>query len=339
MIPRAGKVFAGFLAVIVLILTPAGVALADPAGPTDYLSEIIGIDPPTPQISVTVLGGDSFVELTVDPGSEVVVIGYRGEPYLWFQPDGRVLENVLSPSTYLNAERYGTDFPDFADPEADPEWREIGTMGRWSWHDHRAHLMQPVPPFGTEPGDRILESVLPLLVDGDEVDVTVISTWQPEPSSAPIWIGVVLGLVAGAGGVVLMARGGPLAAIAIAPALAGFVVGAWQYTSLPAETGPRLIWWLLPALAGLAAACALVPFVRRDRVISAALVGLSGVLLIGWAWMRIDGLTAAIVPSNAPNWFDRGTTVAVLVGGVAMVLLSAWELIGLTRRPDHRELI
>jgi hypothetical protein len=325
------------MAAIVLTLVPAGVALADPAGPTDYRSEIIAIDPPTPQISLAVLGGDSFVELTVDAGTEAVVIGYRGEPYLLFRADGRVLENTLSPSTYLNAERYGTDFPDFADADAEPEWREIGTAGRWSWHDHRAHLMQPVPPFGTQPGDRILESVVPLVVDGREVDVTVISTWQPEPSSAPIWIGGALGLLAGLTGVLLIVRGGPVATAALIPAVFGLVAGAWQYASLPAETGPKLTWWLLPALAGVAALCALLPFVRRDQTIASVFVGLAGVLLVGWAWTRLDGLTAAIVPTDAPNWFDRGTTVLVLVAGIFIVMVEAWELIGSTRRPDKRE--
>lgn len=337
MTPRGAKIVAGILAAIVLTLIPAGVVLADPAGPTDYRSEVIAVEPPTPGISLAVLGGDSFVQLTVDAGIEAVVIGYRGEPYLWFQPDGTVLENTLSPSTYLNAERYGTDFPDFADPDAEPEWREIGTTGRWSWHDHRAHLMQPVPPFGTQPGDRILESVLPLVVDGNEVDVTVISTWQPEPSSAPIWIGGALGLLAGLAGVLLIVRGGPIAAAALVPAVFALVAGGWQYASLPAETGPKLTWWLLPVLAGVAALCALLPFVRRDRTIASVLVGLAGVLLVGWAWMRLDGLTAAIVPTNAPNWFDRGTTVLVLIAGILIVMLGAWELIGSTRRPDKRE--
>jgi hypothetical protein len=332
---RGGRAFVGILAAIVLTIIPTGVVLADPAGPTDYRSEIIAIDPPTPEISVAVLGGDSFVELTVDLGTEVVVIGYRGDPYLWFQPDGTVLENTLSPSTYLNAERYGTDFPAFADPDAEPEWREVGTTGRWSWHDHRAHLMQPVPPFGTEPGDRILESVLPLVVDGNEVDVTVISTWQPEPSAVPIWIGGVVGLLVGLAGVLLITRGGPMAAAVLVPAALGFVVGLWQYASLPAETGPKLTWWLLPLLAGGAALCALIPFVRRDRTIAAVLIGLAGLLLAGWGWMRRDGLTAAIVPSNAPNWFDRGATVAVLIAGLLVVILGAWELIRSLRRPDR----
>ena len=45
---------------------PAGVAHADPAQPTDYSTEIVGVEPVTPSIAVGVIGGDSFIELTVE---------------------------------------------------------------------------------------------------------------------------------------------------------------------------------------------------------------------------------------------------------------------------------
>jgi hypothetical protein len=63
-----------------VILVPAGVVSADPAVPTDFATEIVGVEPATPSIHVGVVGGDSFVELTVAPGMEVVVLGYWGEP-------------------------------------------------------------------------------------------------------------------------------------------------------------------------------------------------------------------------------------------------------------------
>ena len=103
-------------------------------------------------------------------------------------------------------------------------------------------------------------------------------------------IGRVLGLFAGLGGVLLIVRGGPIAAAALIPAGFGLVAGAWQYASLPAETGPKLTWWLLPVLAGAAALCALLPFDRRDRTNASVLDGLAGVLLIWWAWMASAGL-------------------------------------------------
>ncbi len=75
------------------VLVPAGVAHADPAEPTDFSTVIVGIEPATPTIDVDVVGGDSFLELTAEPGTEVVVLGYWGEPYLRFNADGTVDEN------------------------------------------------------------------------------------------------------------------------------------------------------------------------------------------------------------------------------------------------------
>ena len=37
--------------------------------------------------------------------------------------------------------------------------------------------------------------------------------------------------------------------LVVAPAALAFVGGVWQFVSLPGETGPRVAWWLLPAIA------------------------------------------------------------------------------------------
>ena len=86
---------------------PVGAAHADPAVPTDFATEVVGIEPATPTIDVGVVGGDSFVELTVEPGTAVVVLGYWGEPYLRFNSDGTVEENRRSPTVAENESRYG----------------------------------------------------------------------------------------------------------------------------------------------------------------------------------------------------------------------------------------
>ncbi|MGH9132695.1 MAG: hypothetical protein ACRDZZ_02065, partial [Ilumatobacteraceae bacterium] len=79
------------IAVAAVVLSPAPAA-ADAAGPTDYRSEVVAVEPSTPSIEVSIVGGDAFVLLRVDPGIEVVVEGYAGEPYLRFAADGAVYE-------------------------------------------------------------------------------------------------------------------------------------------------------------------------------------------------------------------------------------------------------
>ena len=49
----------------------------------------------------------------------MIVEGYQQEPYLRFRTDGVVEENQRSPTTYLNANRYGgDDVPAGADADA-----------------------------------------------------------------------------------------------------------------------------------------------------------------------------------------------------------------------------
>lgn len=306
---------------------------ADPAGPTDYRSEVLDVQPANPKVTFEVIGGDSFLQMTVAPGVEATVIGYRGEPYLWFRADGTVLDNRNSPTTYLNAERYGTDFPDFATPDAEPVWESAGSGGRYAWHDHRAHLMQPIPPPNTNPGDRIVESVVPIVVDGVETKVTVISVWQHEPSTLPLWAaGIIGGAIAVVGGLLWRRRSGWVW-LAVAPSVLAFVLGGWQYLSLPAETGPRLAWWALPALAVVASVSATLVSRRAPfAAIAAALV--AGVNLGIWGFIKRDGLTAAIVPTSAPDWLDRFGTLLALLGGLVVTALALFEFFG-----PRRELI
>ncbi|MGA9278481.1 hypothetical protein [Ilumatobacter sp.] len=311
--------------VILALVVGGGTAHADPAGPTDYRSEILSVEPATTGVSLDILGGDSFVQLTAEPGTEATVVGYFGEPYLWFLPDGEVRENRNSPTSYQNENRYGADAPDFATADADPDWETVARSGSFAWHDHRAHWMQPIRPAGQEPGDQILEQVIPITVNGEDVAVTVISTWEPEPSMLPAIIGGLLGAAVVAVAVWLSRRSAGWAIVLAPVALAALVAGWWQYTSLPAETGPRLVWPLLPALAVVAAVAA-YPLRNRSPFLAQAAGLVAASELVVWAFIKRDGLTAAIVPTGAPQWFERLVLVAAFVAGVGGVVLAISRL-------------
>jgi hypothetical protein len=317
----------GIVAGLGLVAVAASPALADPPGPTDYQSEVRSIEPETPAIEVGVVGGDSFVELRVESGTEAIVIGYQGEEYLWFRPDGVVLENRNSPATYLNANRYGLDrVPPAARADAEPSWEQVATGGYWAWHDHRAHWMQSARPFGLAAGDQILEAVIPIIVEGETVEVTVISTWQPEPSPLALWLGVVAGLGAAVGA--WFSRGGRFGPVAasVPLVLLAVVIGAAQYTSLPSATDPRPIWIVLPLIAAASSAAGLVLAVRGMHFAADAALLLVGAELAVWGFVKRDGLWAAIVPTDAPFWLDRFATAAALVGGIALAAAALWWL-------------
>ena len=317
----------GLLVAVLLVLFLPGTAYADPAGPTDYLSEIRSIDPATPSIDVVVLGGDSFVQLQADPGTEVFVVGYQSEDYLWFRDDGTVLENRNAPSTYTNDDRFGGAVPPSnASVDAEPDWQEVASGGRYSWHDHRAHWMQTIRPAGKAVGDQIVEGVIPLVVDGAEVDVTVISTWQPEPSPVPALAGAVGGLTL-VGAAVWAWRSDRRWVVAALPiaALAG-VVGVLQYVSLPSETGPRFVWWVLPAIALVASVVGAIAERRDATFVAQAAVLIVGVQLVVWGLIKREGLSAALIPTDAPAWLDRLATASAIVGGLALSALALWAL-------------
>jgi hypothetical protein len=317
---RSAAVAIGAMAAVL----PAGVAHADPAVPTDYATEIVGIEPATPSIDVGVIGGDSFVELTVERGTDVVVLGYWGEPYLRFNSDGTVEENRRSPTVVENESRYGgSSSAGVADSTGESEWAEVATDGSYAWHDHRAHWMSPDPPAGGR-GDQVLSGVIPLQVNGDDVQVSVAVIWEPAPSHVPLVAGAV---IAGFAVMIVLSARHRIAWVLAITGAAAAGIGWWQVVSVPPETGPSSISWLMPAIA---AAVALVAVTLGRSLVSHALVVLSGLQLALWAFIRRDGLVKALLPTDAPFWLDRGVTAAAAVAGLAGI---AAGVLGMLRLP------
>lgn len=314
---RAAAVAGGLLAVLV-----PGRALADAAGPTEFRSEIVAVTPATPSIELSIEGGDSFVRIAVAPGTEVVVLGYDEEPATWIDAQGEVYENVRSFATYYNDDRYGgTDIPDIVDNDAPPEWERVGGGGEWAWHDHRAHWMGAEPPLNMRPGESLAPQVIPLLVDGREVSVAVVSTLVADPSPWHAVAGGVLGV--GIAAVAITRRATPLAALVLAAA--ALAIGATQFLSLPSETGPRPIWWLAPAIAVVSATASW--WWRRTAWLRDGLVALATAQLLVWVFVRWSTLTKPVLPTDAPFWLDRGVTAAAAAGGVALLAAALVSMV------------
>lgn len=321
--PGWGAVVGGLLAIVV----PAGVASADPAEPTDFRSTVVSIEPATEAIAVDIVGGDSFARLTVEPGHEVVIVGYYGEPYVQIRADGTVQQNRRSPTVAQNRERYGqavapTEAP--ADAAAElPEWETIGGGGSFVWHEHRAHWMAGAPPPGARAGDPVADQVIPLVVDGTAVEVRVVTTLLAPPSRAPVVAGAIVG---GFAALILLSVGRRQAWLLAAAGAAACGIGWWQYSSLHPATGPSSLGFVLP---GIAAACGLVALSFGRSLLSHALVLLGGLQLGAWVFFRREGLVRAVLPTDAPFWLDRAVTalagvaaaVAVLAGGIALFRL------------------
>jgi hypothetical protein len=313
-VPRA------LLGGLLLVTAAATPAAADPVAPGDFESRVTAIEPPTPALEARVLGGDSFMELRVQPGTTVVVLGYQGEPYLRFRPDGTVEQNMRSPTTFLNQDRYaGVEPPPQARPDAEPVWEEVAGGGTFAWHDHRIHWMSPVPPpvaRGERVGGAYDPWRVPLVVDGAPVHIEGTLLYAEAASPLP-WAALAL---VGSGALALLGRRAPLAAASGALTLVSAVavaLGRAEYQVNPPDADANLLLWLLPGVALAAAVIALLLGDRPPAVIAAVA---SVATLAGWGLLRIGVLTNPVLPTPVPEALDRAG-VALALG---ISLGAAW---------------
>lgn len=310
-----------------------GAVHADPPGPTDFGSTVVAVEPAVETIEATIVGGDAFFELRVEPGVTVAVAGYQGEPYLAFDADGTVRENQAAPTFFVSRTRSGSSVPDGVTADDPPEWVVVAGDGVYAWHDHRAHWMGGTPTGAR--GDVVARGVVPLTVDGVAVDVSVETRWLPGASVLPALVGATAGV--GLAAVSIGARrrrrwAGDVVLVVTAAVAAA--VGVVQFRSVPAVTAPTPLAWALPGTALVAAAIGSA-WARRSAtgVLPLGARLLAGVELAIWSIARRSGLTAAILPTDAPFWLDRSVTAAAGVVGAAVAGAAALELAELVSRP------
>jgi hypothetical protein len=317
----------------VLLVAGAPPAMADPAGPSDFRSEVTRIVPAVDGVQVEVRGGDAFLEVTTERGHEVLVPGYSGEPYLRFREDGTVERNRRSSATYINEDRRGGAVPESAkDPNVEPEWVEVADGGTFAWHDHRIHWMKDVSPGvprGTKVGGAYDPWKVPIQVDGTDAIVEGTLTYEDSTSPLP-WAALALVV---AGGLAWFGRGRTSIlspAVLAGLSLLAIVVGRADFASTPGGGNPLL--WALPVVALVAAIVGLVPAARRFALIGtlASVASLSG-----WALFRLDVLTNPVLPTDLPFALDRATTaVALAVAAAAAYLTVASGQLKLAELPD-----
>jgi hypothetical protein len=327
---RAAPILRAALGGLILVVLTAGPAAADPAGPSDFRSTVTRITPAAPGVHAEIRGGDTFLEVRVDRGHDVVVEDYVGDPYLHFLEDGTVQRNRNSQATYLNNSRKGkVPIPPNATRGATPEWETVAHGGTYAWHDHRVHWMSEASPPVSR-GSRVTGAYdpwkVPLVADGTAVEVQGTLTYEEATTPIP-W----LGLVVVAGGL-LAWFGRKRAVVAGAGALAAasvlaVVVGRADFATTPGGGNPLL--WMLPAVALLAGAIALVPRLRGAAVVGTLA---SVACLSAWVLLRFDVLTKPVLPTTLPYWLDRATTSAALGLCVAAAYLAVTS--GQLRLPE-----
>ncbi len=189
--------------IVVVTTTPAAAHTLSGAPPTNYRSEIQSVSQGGDGIRVRLRNLGRQVELRNASATDVVVLGYDGEPYLRIGPEG-AFENRRSPTTYLN--RTGSPAPPAGtDSSAAPDWHRMSTSHTVSWRDRRTRWEGADPPQVTARPDEV-HVVVPSwkieLRQGDQaITVTGRILYVPPAGAAPwVAVAVVLGLAAAAAG-------------------------------------------------------------------------------------------------------------------------------------------
>jgi hypothetical protein len=196
-------------AALAVLCVAAPAALAHEGNP-NYRSEVRTIAPPLPGLEARVLNYDDAIELDYDGDRPLVVEGYRNEPYLRFNPDGRVEVNRRSPAAYLNEDRFAdVELPDRADHRAPPSWAPVAENGRYDWHDHRIHWMGEgtLPSQIEYEGERtkVFDWRIPVAAAGRQAEVQGTLTWLGEDDSGfPVAAGLTLGAALVGGGLLVV---------------------------------------------------------------------------------------------------------------------------------------
>jgi hypothetical protein len=323
----------------VLLVMMAGPAAADPAAPTNYTSTVRAIEPATNALSARVVGGDSFLQVRVAGGHEVIVLGYDNEPYLRIAVDGTVDENERSPAVVLNQARYGRiDENSSADSKAAPQWKRVGSGGTFAWHDHRIHWMssttRPSQLNGASSGP-VFDWTVPVTIDGAAATIKGDLYLREAPSKLPY---VALGALAFAVFAGLMWwRRRSTALVLAACSLAAFVASLADQLSIPAAVGRQFSLYFTP---GIALVCALVALARPSGKYAAVLRIGAALVLPLWIFRYTAVLSNAVLPGDVSPVAMRAVVVVAIAALLAFVVVEVpRELRGAAPRSESIDAI
>ena len=306
--------------VVVTVMLGASPVSADPARPGNTRSVVDALVPDHPGVEFSIVGGDAFVRVDVQPGVEVQIPGYGSEPYLWIRRDGTVWENRSSPAVELNRDRYLTDVDielptDVGDSDV-VDWYRVDDGGQVVWHDHRAHWMGRSDPPTIDPSGLVQRWEIEVVVEGTPT-VLQGSLYRVDAPSPAWWSSTLVGLIIAWG---LRRRLRRLALMILAAAGAWSVVAwtAWWSLLAPARDTPTVgVLTLGVVVVGVVVA------IRPTSTAAGPLLAGSAVALVMAGWLARDGVTAALIPGLDAPWLWRsvvplGVGVGLVAGGVGL---------------------
>jgi hypothetical protein len=140
----------------------------------DYLARVTQLPA---GLQAKVVDGDQRMWLRVPPRETVVVVDYRGAPYLRFSASG-VAVNRNSAMWYLNQTPFALTPPTNLGRGTPPKWETVSAGHEYGWHDGRLHALATI---ALAPGKAFVGTWrIPITVDG-EASVISGGLWHADP--------------------------------------------------------------------------------------------------------------------------------------------------------------
>ena len=187
-----GRIGALALAGIVAALAayPSAAQAHGPIAPaaSSYFAKVLQLPD---DLEAKVVDGDLRMWLQVPRSKTVVILDYRGSPYLRFSPAG-VEVNHNSSMYYLNETPVAQAPPANVSPTARPSWHRVTGGRAYEWHDGRLHALAAV---ASAPGVSFVGRWrIPLRVDG-QLDSISGGLWHADDPTI-VWFWGIVVLVA-----------------------------------------------------------------------------------------------------------------------------------------------
>jgi hypothetical protein len=164
------------------VLTFPSVAQAHgPVNPlaSSYLAQISAVPA---GLEAQVIDGDLRLWLRVPRDHTVLVLDYRGAPYLRFSARG-IAVNTNSEMYFLNATPIPSAPPAGLTAASRPRWQPVSDSDAYEWHDGRLHALATV---AIAPGASYVGAWrIPINVDGRVSAISGSLWYRPAPS--PVW--------------------------------------------------------------------------------------------------------------------------------------------------------
>jgi len=307
---------AGVLALAVAIAAaPPAAEAHGPVAPvaSSYLARIASVPG---GVEANVVDADQRMWLRVAPAVTVVVLDYRGAPYLRFSPAG-VAVNQNSAMYYLNQTPAEVP-PANLVRTTRTDWHQLTGGHEYGWHDGRLHALASVARL---PGATFVGTwSVPVLVDARLTAIRG-GLWHADsPSIVWFWpIAVLIACVLAAWRLRIAALDLHVARILAAGALVGVAVAAIgrELHGRPTVSVWQLL--LLAAFAGFVAWAARRLLVRRHGYFFFFIVA---VVALWEGVVMLPTLLHGFVLTAVPAFLARTATVVCLGSGVGLLLVA-----------------